>query len=183
MCTGNRTEGSNPSLSARKSMQAKLDHVVLWVTDPLADRIVLARRGRASFARPLIRIGPAGGARQRRQADRQSLSHFHRKSTCLDCSCPMASHYHAGMRAHVRACARVQGSAISSAASTATPPPSEARIAALSLRYRCAIAGRSPAWVAGIARAKKDIWAGTGFARSAAGRWSTSSAITRLENP
>src|SRR5688572_13419994 len=35
MCKGNRTEGSNPSLSARKSMQAKLDHVVLWVADPL----------------------------------------------------------------------------------------------------------------------------------------------------
>jgi hypothetical protein len=34
---GNRTEGSNPSLSAenRDLMQAKLDHVVLWVADPL----------------------------------------------------------------------------------------------------------------------------------------------------
>ena len=52
MCTGNRTEGSNPfrhslaaprlaarsnpSLSAENPMQqAKLDHVVLWVADPL----------------------------------------------------------------------------------------------------------------------------------------------------
>ena len=37
MCTRNRTEGSNPSLSAenRYLMQAKLDHVVLWVADPL----------------------------------------------------------------------------------------------------------------------------------------------------
>ena len=38
MCTGNRTEGSNPSLSAESKenpMQAKLDHVVLWVADPL----------------------------------------------------------------------------------------------------------------------------------------------------
>jgi hypothetical protein len=36
MCTGNRTEGSNLSLSARKSsskMQAKLDRAVLWVAD------------------------------------------------------------------------------------------------------------------------------------------------------
>jgi hypothetical protein len=33
--TGNRTEGSNPSLSAENLMQTKLDHVVLWVTDPI----------------------------------------------------------------------------------------------------------------------------------------------------
>jgi hypothetical protein len=39
MCTGNRTEGSNRSLPAenlkKNPMQAKLDHVVLWVAEPL----------------------------------------------------------------------------------------------------------------------------------------------------
>ena len=35
MCTGNRTEGSNPSLSAENLMHAKMDHVVLWLSDPL----------------------------------------------------------------------------------------------------------------------------------------------------
>ena len=46
--TGNRTEGSNPSLSAKKkTMQARMDHVVLWVTDPaLSGHSPLNLRGR-----------------------------------------------------------------------------------------------------------------------------------------
>src|SRR5262245_51286827 len=35
MCPGTRSDGPNPSLSAENLMQAKLDHVVLWVADPL----------------------------------------------------------------------------------------------------------------------------------------------------